>query len=594
MDDGAARAALQGALEDPDLEPLHPRIRAALGKLTPVSALSGPGARDPDQPTGMQDTENLGVRMSRGAQRAKDEILKPSLSAVNRVADTATFGAVGKAEKGAAALAGRELPADDGLNPWVRGTADAVGMMTGAPKAVGERAAGLADELMGSIVKRRTASGVIPSVSRVIEKGAKGAMTASGTAAATRAGQGLVAGESPDEAGMGAMRAAADPRVLALGGAMGTVGGVAQETARAGKAASPDLQKLDEYGLEPGPIPGRPVIRKDQPVLAQSARRPALGVSDVNPATRGAAARSAGDTIESDLNATEKANNSRFGQLKADVVAREGQNPGDVGPTLQLIDQHLSNVGLNPGTRAHLEALKAQIGQVSMPTRAGTFARALHIDQLRDLADEFGSQGKLAGANDIPLRQAASSLRDALEQAAPGWRDLNKAHSGFMTGLDERRALLGDPERQGAESNPFSREREGAARQARIRQAGEHTATAGGQETDAGDRVERLQALGPAPIHPGPSIDHPDYQATLDVPRLQLAQERMQFSPSAIFSGSGNVGTQLHRIATYGPKRIGYPLARRLGDTSVTSQPIAADALIRAIQGRRKEEENAH
>jgi hypothetical protein len=619
MTDAEKIAHLNEMLQQPEGKYTHDQIRAKLNQLVQGAgepAVSGPGMQQPaprPAPPAAAPEEPFGERMSRGAHRLNEEVVKPALSTVNNYTDKLLLGLPKREEKNLARVFGRELPDESAYGQGgnvVRGAEDAAALLTpmGMASKIAEKTGEGVDALVNVLRARKavtSAPGVVPAAARVIARGGAGAAKAGLAAGGVRAGESLVAGNDPETAGRDALSAATDPKTLALGAGLGTAQGLSREAAGAAREASPDLQLLDKHGLEPGPIPGRPIIRKDQPVLGQEGGPP-TGVRRATPATRGAAARAAGDTIESDLDASEKANNKRYGELKADALVKEGMNPVPMAPTVQLIDRHLADVGLNPATRAHLTHLREQImgrpigntgvmaGGIGIPTKMGVFGRVHQVDRLRDLADEFGRQGKLAGANDIPLRQTADELRKAVEAGAPQLTALNKTHHGLMSGLEERRALVGDPENQGASF--FAREREGGARSARIRQAGEETATGGGQETDMGDRMERLASLGTPQLHAGATLPvRPySYQDLIEQPRLQLAQEDLQLSPSKLFSGTRSGPGMLHRAAEYIPMRLGYPAIRRLGDSDVGTQPMAADALVSAIRGRKKKEENAN
>src|SRR4051812_20950877 len=104
MDDSEALGHLTAALQEPEGKYSHDQIRA---KINELAARNQGGLRTPEtpqqySPPAPEPEDTFGARMQRGGHRAMEEIVKPSLAAVNRVADTATFGAVGKAEKGLA------------------------------------------------------------------------------------------------------------------------------------------------------------------------------------------------------------------------------------------------------------------------------------------------------------------------------------------------------------------------------------------------------------------------------------------------------------------------------------------------------------
>ena len=265
---------------------------------------------------------------------------------------------------------------------------------------------------------------------------------------------------------------------------------------------------------------------------------PPLGVSRATPATRGEASREAANVIVPDMAERARANNQRFGELRDAAVAKEGSNWAHVSPALNLIDQHVSDPGMPDTTRAALGKLRQRIIDQSTPTRGGIFTNADDLDRLRDYADSLGRQERAAKASDVPLRQVADVMRDGVKEAAPGIAALNAQQADVLGGFEQRRATLGVPrasERGGATS-----EKTLQAVAGRIQQSGEETATGGRSTVGGKTRSERLADLGAPPTLPGTQVPpEPGYDTYLDRPRLQLAQENLQLTPSKVFSGAG-------------------------------------------------------
>lgn len=649
MDDDPV-AVLTAALQDPDLAPRHEEIRRALAKQLPLGVAAPDASRDrqpPSEPT-------FGDRMSQGWSRLRNAaapVARGINDAADRTLNAATMGGWRAAENAATNLSGHQVgPSKEEAadfqqeHPWVSGTADALGYVApaGAPARVGEAIGRGVDALTGAVAKRGLAA-------RLAARGLGGAATGAATGAVVQGGEAASRGESPSQIGREALSGAETG--AEFGGPLGFAGGAAGEAARAAREASPDLSILHKYGLEPGPVPGRPVIRQSQSVLSQlpGMSEPPLGVSRANPATRGAAARGAGDEILPDLAARARANSGRFGELQgqafAAIRARKAQFPAD--PIVSSIDADMGDPRHPQSTRAALGALKArilenatvQLGNSSIHVPAKSLPEGLPVrnlsvpaedmDAIRDFGDTLARQEKAARSSDIPLLRATAMIRG--EPGAPGkpptgmWlhapelADLNAQYGRVKSGFDARRELLGvpksgdrstrapvageEPDLMGdvsdSELGEFNSPRDpqgfvpseqfGRAVAQRIRQAGEETATAGVGTTRGGTANERLARMGAPPTLPGTRglPPEPTYGARLDVPRLQLAQENLQLTPSKLFSGATSGPGFAHRLAVDLPVRAGYPLLRRAGDATVAAKPVAADALIAVLRGRR-------
>jgi hypothetical protein len=631
MDPESAVQTLKDALADPALASRHAEIQAALNKHpTGLGETIGVRAPPPEEPP-----DTLGARMKRGAQRL-GEMGAPVASFANRALNTATFGLADKGEDALANLTGvrvGDAPAQredfQKNHPWAAGTADAIGYMApeGLPGRVGKAVGRGVDELTQALARRGAQS---TGAGRVSAKMLGSTAASMGTAGAVRGSEALVRGDSPEQAGREALDAATSPLAIWAGAGFGMASGAAAEGAAAARRASPDISVLARHRLEPGPIPGRPVISMDQPILKQlpGASEPPLGVSRATPGTRGAASRQAGDVIREDMNAREKANNQQYGKLFEQKLAEEGGNPAQFKHIVNQIDTDLSGADLSdetrqglldvrkkfepfmakpnanldmidqamrtasPANKAALQATRAQIVRASGAEQPQPFTAA-DLNEIRQYAGTKVGEGKISGGDQKFVR-LQGMLKDTLGQHAPGLAELNATHHDLMNGFEQRRALLGESENPGR--GPYAEERQGRAIAGRIRQGGEESGTAGGGTTAEGHSTERLSALGAPPTHPGapvPPFD-PNYRAQLEVPRLQLAQEGIQLMPGHAFSAAGGYGERgmALRLAQFAPTRVAYPLARRLGDSSVGTKPIAADALIQALQRRTKSTRN--
>lgn len=611
MDDQAKVARLMQALDEPEGKYTHDQIRQRLYNLQQGRERASVGAFHDDSASGRPgpevDMEPQEVPETPGgfARRVGSQIEEGARLPVHlghRAVNAATFGGfdagLNLIDRAAGTRFGvhpDEQAADEANHPWMTGTANAVGYVApvGLPARAGEAIGRGVDALTSTIAKRAAGS----ATGRLAVRAGTGAATGAATGGLTRGLETSAAGGSPSDVGREALQGAKTGG--ALGAPLGAAAGAAGELAAKMRASSPDLAILHKYGLEPGPVPGRPVIREDQAIHSQlpGVSEPPLGVSRATPATRGAAARAAADEIVPDMAERARANNQQFGELQAQAYKAEGRNPARISEALTRIDQHLNDPGLPDTTKVALSKLRQRMIDQSMPTRLGIFTRADNLDRLRDYADFLGRQERTAKASDVPIRQVADLMRDSVREAAPGIAALNAQQAGVLTGFEQRRAVLGvpkPPERGGATSEKAL---QGAA--GRIQQSGEETATGGRATVRGRTRSERLADMGAPPTLPGTQVPpEPTYGASLAMPRLQLAQENLQVRPSKVFSGGGMVpvGAGLgHRLLHYLPERVIYPLSRRLGDANLSTIPQAADPLLRALRGRRQgDDELAH
>ena len=612
MTDQEKIAVLQEELKKPDgsgkyshaqiqekLNTLQPKPKAApppevaAAKGTPKMTVDlGLGPREYD------DTDDVVPRVVRGMSRMGEAIRGPAL-AYNKYIDTMTGGLYGRGTEALSQITGTQIGPSRAdyeqlaqQNPLANATATAAGYMNpeGLP-AKGSQLVGKGVDLLSRAVAKRGLS-TIPGrlAGSVVSGGLKGA----GSAALTSVGEDIIAGRSDEEIGHNAKDKAK------MGAAFGAVFGPAiqagREFAAARRAASPDIALLDRYGLEPGPVPGRPVIRKDQPIMRQvpGASPPPLGASRVTPATRGAAARDAADELVPDIRAREQINNQRFGEVKLQAKIAQGLRPWMADNVLSEIDAQMQDARLPASTLAALGQLRQRIIDNSVQTSAGVRSTAMKLDEIRDLADTLGNAEKAAKMPDVPLRQIASMMRDELRNVAPRMAMVNETQHEMLNGFEQRRALLNMP--KGNEVGAAAQERTRVEAARRIRQGGEETAI-GGIRTSGGQNTgERLADLGAPPVFPGAQSrlpPEPNYRGLLEVPQLQLAQENLQLTPSKVFSGGG-VGSGaagfVSRLATATPDRALYPLARRLGEKTVGSNVRAPDELIGAVKRRREKQ----
>lgn len=616
---------LTGMLKRPEGKYTHDQIRAKLSELKasydvpPASAPAAPpqatpkfvmnlGLGDREYP---DDDSNVS-RVVRGMGRMGDAIRGPAV-ALNKGVDTATFGLYSKLSNSLANATKDKLGLGPGglrigptpedyqklqeERPLAYNTAVAAGVtnpLSLPAKVAGGVGRGI--DLAIALARRRAGmqaatSGLGRVAGRVATEATKGAAANALIAGGETAIQGGtlddVIRRSKDAAKFGAV----------FGAGAGALFGAGGEFARSRAASSPDIQKLGQYGYEPGPVPGRPVIRKDAPIVGQlpGVTEPPLGVSRVTPSTRAEASRVAVEEIKPDLRARRSANNQRFGDMQAKAYAAEGSVPVQVNHILTDISHHRQDASLPEATRTALDTLEKRILEFAQSRNGGTWLSAQKVDEIRDFADHLGNQAKAVKATDVPLRQAADLFRERLDKLAPKIAGVNKMQAEMLTGLEEREALLGLPasEPRGAKA----REATTRAATKRVRQSGEESATGGEGISGGRSAAERLGDMGPPPVFPGGGgglPPAPSYRSLLDVPRLQLAQENMQALPSKVFSGGGQGGPStslfgnISRFAGLIPDRLMYPIGRRLGERQVGSGVRATDELTDAIRQRRE------
>lgn len=606
MTDDEKIARLTQALNEPESNYTHDQIRAKLGalkaKAAPAQAAAAPAAPAPTPkmvvdlglgPREYDDTNDAVPRVVRGLRRIGDAISGPAL-AYNKYIDSVTGGLYSAGTEKLSKLVGTQIGPSRAdyerlarEHPLANSTATVAGIMQPLGVAAKEaEVVGGGLDLLRRVIKAKPATVIGRVAERAATTGAKGAASSALYGATEDAVQGKP---------FNADKAIASAKTGgAVGTGLGAASGAGAEFAAARKAANPDIAKLDEYGLEPGPVPGRPVIRKDQPITSQlpgGSSPPPLGVNRATPATRGEAARAAADEIVPDIRLRERVNNQRFGEMQRQAYASQGHRPVHADATLAEIDAHINDAGLPDSTRAALGTLRDRIASYGTPTQQGLVVRARHFDRMRDLADTLGRQEKAAKASDVPLRQISDFMRNEVRTAAPRIGMVNEMQHELLGGMEERRAMLKMP--KGQEVGPAAREstREEAAR--RIRQSGEATGLGGVRTSGGQSAAERLSDMGPPDVFPGAQSrlpTPPDYKSLLDVPRLQLAQENLQAIPSRVFSGGGKPSgpSMVSRFAGYLPDRLLYPLGRRLGGREIGSSPAAVDELTHALRRRGK------
>jgi hypothetical protein len=636
-----ALAVLEAALDDPREAKNHDRIRAVLQKhkTPPASPPTAKAEATPRMtvdlglgPREYDDTDEPVPRVVRGLKRMGDALYGPAL-AYNKFIDTATLGLYGKGTDAASRITGTRIgPAPEEYErlarerPIVSNVATAAGYAApgGLPAKAGAQIGRGVDALTSALARRATTA-----PARIALQGARGGITGAATGAAVTAGEGMVRGNSDRDIIDRAQQAAKFGAVFGAGA--NAAFGAGGELATAMRKRSPDLQVLHEAGLEPGPIPGRPVIREDQPIRSQlpGVTEPPL-VGKATPATRASAGRVAADEIVPNITGRSQANNRRFGELQGQLYATEGKNPAPFQHLIADIDQRLANQSLPDATRAALADVKSKfepylppppppqllqlqqmLANASPASRAGIQQAinqvqaqlprpkpftARDLDQIRDYADTKIRSGEVS-KSDVQFIQLTDNMRKTLAdpRVAPGIADLNAQQHEILSGFGKRKALLGMKRNQRGEGEDVF---ESVAR--RASESGEETKAAGARKGIQGHAVERASALGAPPVLPGTKNLPPDvdYKSLLQVPRLQLAQENMQVSPSKLFSGAGagsfgGVLTAPFRAASMAGPRLIYPLSRRAGNAELGGKGLAADELSGIVRrrGKKKREE---
>ena len=634
--------ALEAAQKDPKYAGQRDQIQAALTKLrAPVQAAppeikarqtaSAAPAATPKMtvdlglgPRTYDDTNDVIPRVVRGLSRIDQAVTGP-VTALNKAVDTATAGLYSRGSKALKDATGLQVgPTPENYqelersHPAANNMATAAGIVNPASVAsIEARGVGGALDILGAIAKRRAASKTSKTLLSTGLNAAKGGAS-NALYSATESG---VRGDSLDET---LAKAKESAKVGAgVGAGIGLVAPAASALASKMRANSPDLQVLHEAGLEPGPIPGRPVIREDLPLREQlpAVSEPPL-VRKATPATRASAARVAADEIYPDIKGRKSASNKRFGELQAEAYAQEGKNPAPYNHILEDIDTRLANQRLPDNTRKalqdvrakfepymetgvnpELDAMKKQMAGASPQQRARLQGMidavqsdmpqskpftAQDLDEIRDYTDSKVKSGEIS-QGDVQFMQLRQNMRDTLARPGVGPKiaALNEQQHGIMQGFEKRKALLGIKKSQRGEGEDVY---QAMARQ--ITEPGEETKFSGAKTGRAGHAVERAARMGAPPVLPGTTglPGEVDYKSLLNVPRLQLAQENLQIPPSKVFSGGG-VGaarTVPLRMAALTAPRAVYPISRRVGEMGVGTKPMLADQLINAIRNRGK------
>lgn len=639
IDRDEAIRVLTAALNDPAQSARHDEIRAALSRQQQAAppeikarqtATAAPTATPKMQvdlglgPREYDDTNDVVPRVVRGLKRIDQAVTGP-ITALNKAVDTASGGLYSRGSRALKEATGLQVgPTPEQYDELARTHPAANNMATAAgivnPEGVASleaRGVGAAVDILGAIARRRATSKVGKALVNTGVNAVKGA----GSNALFSATESMTGGDSLDK---GLEKAKESAKVGAgVGAGIGLVAPAAGALASKMRANSPDLQVLHEAGLEPGPFPGRPVVREDLPLREQlpGLSEPPL-VRKATPATRASAARVAADEIAPDIKGRKTANNKRFGELQAEAYAKEGKNPAPYNHILADIDARLANQRLPDATRKalgdvrakfepymetavnpELDAMQKQMAGASPQQRARLQAHidaiqgdmpqskpftAQDLDEIRDYTDSKVKSGEI-GQGDVQFIQLRQNMRDTLARpgVGPGIAALNDRQSKIMSGFGKRRALLGMKRDQRGEGEDVY---EAMARQ--IASPGEETKFSGGKTGRGGHAVERAAEMGAPPVLPGTTglPGEVDYKALLKVPRLQLAQENLQIPPSKVFSGGG-IGSAMTlplRMGALTAPRVVYPLARRAGEMGVGTKPMLADELINAVRRRGK------
>lgn len=500
-----------------------------------------------------------------------------------------------------------------------------------AAETVETAAKPVADALTGLLRRRASARAALA----LTKAGATGALTNVGAAATRNA----VTGEQAP-LGDAAVEGAG------LGAGFGAVAHGAGAGADAMKAASPDLQLLENHGLTPrGPLPG-PAVRP-----MEGAHPPEVP-SRVTPATRAQAGLQAAEQVVPAIKATEQANNREFGRRSDALASGEGQDLGSVTPLLMHIDEAAKAPALPDASRAALGKLRDRVLAHIVDVRGGQMLmKASDINAMREYAQSLAGELKTAKVEkgDLPLAGAASVARDLLTQGvqrpmvgplkqarpvvplsalpnvpglsepgdvnphgltqgrptpeplnapqrpqriqplAPGIADLNAQYAKTAEGVKRRYRLLGIPS-PGTE--PTEKTLEQAGRM--ITSRGEESKASGGKTGDKGHRIDRLEAMGAQPpTLPGTTVpEFPAANNLMDRPTVLGAVERMQLTPPQAFNAAKSP-SMLANLATAAPNRTLYPALRAASSISPGRLTVPSDQLVHMIANRRKRGQEA-
>lgn len=254
-------------------------------------------------------------------------------------------------------------------------------------------------------------------------------------------------------------------------------------------------------------------------------------------------------------------------------------------------------------------ALQAEIDRItemaSTPTRleaADPTANPNDLQGVKRLARNLGNQDKIQGvtASEGALRSVADSVNSALppemqaqDQAyfeARRRTELAKESVGLRRNgtipLEEEAALASGS--GGAEPGEGNMD---FADPRTVESVANHLARRG-EDTKAGanatSRTQRLYDEGSPEVMAGaekpPEID---VRSQMDRPRLQLAQERLQLNPSAVFSG-GNIAGAPARALKAGSRRFLYPFLKDVGNSDVAPYAAAGGDIINILRLRSK------
>lgn len=304
---------------------------------------------------------NAPVSMAaRAINKVRGPVEKAAMVA-NRFVDASTGGLYSRALSGASDVVGTQIgPSMEEFDRFRSENPTTDNITTFAanvnPYGLAGKVAGkvnkLADPLVAAVRRKaQTAPGkALASVAGAAAPSAVGAGVTGGLEAA-------VEGADPGEIASRAGRSAVGGAVI--GGGMKALVGAGGAVARALRNRSKDLQVLHEKGLEPSPIPGRPVVREDESLMSQlpGGSAPALYPGRVTPATRGQAGREAADEIVPFVREASQANNRRFGELQAERYAAEGKNPAPFQHIVKEIKRRLKEEDLADNTKTALQAV---------------------------------------------------------------------------------------------------------------------------------------------------------------------------------------------------------------------------------------------
>lgn len=279
------------------------------------------------------------------------------------------------------------------------------------------------------------------------------------------------------------------------------------------------------------------------------------------------------------------------------VVGPDGMKAGEL---VDMLSKSAARV-----TGPQRAALQAEIDRITemastKHTLANEDATANPVDMqgLKALARNLGHADKVQGVNasESALRSVGAAANEALpEEMQAQDREYHEARR--RTELAKESVGLSRRGRIPLESDVPSAADEGDVGEAdmdfadprTVEQIADHL-TRRGEDTKAGakatNRTQYLYDNGMPEVMPGARTpEEISVRSLMDVPRLQLAQERLQLNPSHIFSG-GSVPGALGRLVKSGTGRTLYPMLRGAGNADVPARVGGGNDIINILRLR--------